>query len=437
MRRVAFAAVLLLLAGCAAHEKAGDRAGAVGDWKTAEREYARALQSDPDQKDLQAKYQEARTHALAESRRAAQACAVGQDWECALSESQYALGLDPGDATMAALRRDAGREAGRQRLSHAREALARGESARAMELIEAARTATQDPAVEAAARSLVPSAVAAAAHEADRYRAARQYPQAIDLLSRATRLDPGVGPHLEAVKAEYESFKDAEAERLAQEGDRFLAARQLSEARARYDEAVAIRPMSRARELSRYTSLLQEGDAAVARRDFGGAERAYRTALDSGLDRGFARDGLDRVVVHRFAVRLRTVRVRGGGPPGDLFVTVSLPDGRRLLTPPQRGNFARLEASFVVAANSYDERVVSAHVFRRVAHAADPPFDLGSGSFRLADLLARRSLALRDGVVDELTIDALPTTMAEGSIMGFELFSAAAAPPSAPPRPVK
>ena len=90
-----------------------------------------------------------------------------------------------------------------------------------------------------------------------------------------------------------------------------------------------------------------------------------------------------------------------------------------------------------MAANSYDEREVSAHVFRRVARSADPPFDLGSESFRLADLLARRSLALKDGVVDELTIDALPTIMAEGSVMGFELLSAAAAPPKAPPRPAK
>jgi len=45
LRRPALVLALLALAAltaCAAHEKAGDRASAVGDWKTAEREYSRA-----------------------------------------------------------------------------------------------------------------------------------------------------------------------------------------------------------------------------------------------------------------------------------------------------------------------------------------------------------------------------------------------------------
>lgn len=432
----ALAVLLALLAGCAAHEKAGDRASSVGDWKTAEREYARALRDDPEKKDVQAKYREARTHALDEARRRAQACSVGQDWECALAESEYALGLDGGDAAMAALRRDAGREAGRLRLRRAREALDRGESARAIELIEGARAATQDPGVEAEAARLVGPAVRAASDDAERLREARQYPQAIDLLSRAARLDPGVGPQLQAVQAEQERWKDAEAERLAREGDALLDARRLAEARTRYDQATAIRPASRSRDLARYVAFLMEGDDAVARRSFGVAERSYHSAVETGLDRGFARDGLERVQVRRWAVRLRAVRVRRGGPPGELAVAVSLPDGRQVATPPLRGDWARLDAAFVVAANSYDERIVSARVLRLVHRpgADDPPFDLGTVSFRLSDLLAQRGLVLAEGVVEELRLDAVPTDLPEGEVRGLVPVVAPPPPPRPPPR---
>jgi hypothetical protein len=279
MRRVALAAAIAFLAACVAHEKAGDQASSLGDWKGAEREYAQALKDDPGKKDIQAKYREARAQALAGAQRTAQACAVGRDWECALAESQYALGLDPGNQAMAALHRDAGREVGRLRLRRADEALDRGESARAMELIEAARAVTEDPGVEAEARRMVPAAVEAAVAESSRLRAARQYPQAIDLLSRAARLDPGVTPRLQATQAEYDQWKDYEAERLAREGDAFLRVRRFAEARDRYVQAATIQPESRARELARYADLMLDGDAAVARRDFPDAEAHYRRAL--------------------------------------------------------------------------------------------------------------------------------------------------------------
>ena len=67
---------LALLAACVAHEKVGDRAAALGDWKTAEREYAEAVRKDPEKKDLREKYRVARASALAESTRRAQACAA-------------------------------------------------------------------------------------------------------------------------------------------------------------------------------------------------------------------------------------------------------------------------------------------------------------------------------------------------------------------------
>ncbi len=432
MRRAILAVVLALLTACAAHEKMGDRASSTGDWKTAEREYARALQRDPRKPELQAKYREARASALAEARGKARACTAGQDWECALAESHYALGLDAGDSEMAALRRDVGREAGRLRLRRADEALARNESANAMGLIEGARAATDDPAVEAEARALAPRAARAAAEDAERYRQGRQYQPAIGLLAQAARLDPSVTPQLRVVEAEYERWKDGEVERLCGEGDALIDARRFQEARARYEQASAIRPMGRARDLYRYADHLVDGTDEVARRQFSFAESSFRSAVQTGLDRGAAQEALDRVQVRRYAVRLLGVRVQRGGPPGELVIAVGLPDGRQLRTPPGRRSWARLDSGFVVEANGYDDRTVSVRVLRFLERPGDPPLELGAATFRLGDLVSRRILALADGVVDELRVDAVPTDLGRDEVYGLDWFTP---PPPPLPRP--
>jgi tetratricopeptide (TPR) repeat protein len=437
MRRAPFAltVITLLLAACVAHEKVADKAASTGDWKTAEREYAEALRHDPkDKAAVEAKWQAARGRAITEAQRHAQACVVGHDWDCALAESSYVLGLDPGDAGMAAVRRDAAREVGRQRLREASAAYDRGESGRAMELLEAARDVTNDPGVESDVRRWIPAVTRLASTDADRLRAARQFPQAIDLLARASRLDPGYGGQLQAVQAEYEQWKDFEAERFTREGDGFLRARQWGEAKARYQQAVALRPQSRAAALLRYADLLGDGEEAVSRRDFARAERLYREAAQSPADDGLARAALERVRVRPWAVTLRSVRVRHGGPRGPLVVVVRLPDGRAAQTAPREGSRASLEATFVVAANAYDERVVSARVFR-LARPGDPPFDLGTVAFRLSDVVGREPFALEDGAVDELVVDAAPTDLPPGELRGLGPVAGPPPPPPAPPPP--
>ena len=67
MRRIVLALALAslgALAGCASHEKLGDRAAAVGDWKSAEAQYAEALKKDPGNAEKRAKWQQARGQAL-------------------------------------------------------------------------------------------------------------------------------------------------------------------------------------------------------------------------------------------------------------------------------------------------------------------------------------------------------------------------------------
>lgn len=415
----------LLFAGCVAHEKVGDKAALTGNWKIAEREYARALQDNPkDKAAVQAKWQDARARAIDGAQRTAQACMVGQDWECAYSEAQYVLGLDPGDAGMAAVKRDAAREVGRLRLRRAGEEFNRGQLPAAMELVESARGVTDDPGVEAEARRFVPVVTRAAVADADRFRAARQYPEAIDLLTRAVRLDPNLTPRLQAAQAEYEGWKDAEAERLTREGDGLLGARRFAEAKARYDQAVSIRPQWRAAPLARYAGLLAEGEEAIGRRDFPRAERVYREAVQSPVETGYAREALERVQLRNYAVELRFVKVRPGGPQGPIVVTVRLPDGRLVQTLPQRsGRFTRLDARFVVTANAYDDRPVSARVFRLPERegANDPPFDLGNVRFAVSDLLDRGALSLENGVVDEVRLEIAPTPLPAGDLRGLVL----------------
>jgi hypothetical protein len=429
----------LLFLACVAHEKVAEKAALTGDWKTAEREYAAALRGNPkDKAAVQAKWQEARARAIEGSQRAAQACMVGQDWECAYVEAQYVLGLDPGDMGMAAVKRDAAREVGYLHLRRAADELGRGQIPQAMELVESARGITDDPGVEAEARRFIPAVTRAAVVDADRFRAVQQYPQAIDLLTRAVRLDPNLTPRLQMAKMEYESWKDAEAVRLIREGDGLLAARRFAEAKARYDQALALRPVNiRVDNLARYAGLLAAGEEAVAVRDFARAERAYDEATRVPfIDTGYARAALDRVQRRNYAVELRFVKVRPGGPQGPIVVTVLLPDGRSVQTLPQpSGRRAHLDASFVVTANVYDDRPVSARVFRLPERhgSNDPPFDLGTVHFALSELLDRGTLSLDNGVVDEVRFEIRPTQAPTGELRG--LVPVADAPPPPPRNP--
>jgi hypothetical protein len=469
--------LLALALACAAHEKSGDRAAALGDWRTAEREYAAAVAKEPEKKELQEKYRQARAAALEDATKRAQACTAASDWECAFGEADYASGLDPTSAALASLRRDAGREVGFLRLRRAQEAAGRREWAAALQLVEGARAATDDPRVAAEGRRVEPGVVRGAVDEAERYRAARQFPEAVDLLGRAARVDPGLAPRLEAVRAEHERWKDAEAERYAAEGDALVAQRRFADAKASYDAAVRLRPQGRAQPLARCAALLAQGDAAIRRRDFLAAERAFSEAARLDVDGGVALAELDRVKVRPYAVRLRSVLVRATRPDGwpwagartrgldrvvarlasythgsapapagvaldlarrippenqpTLVVTLALPDGRAFQSAPRRGVYALLDGSVVVAANAYDERTISL----RVVHdqGGGRMSDVGLLAFRVADLVANGEVALSEGSVTELRIETDVADQPEGTFSGLTQIGGPPAPQPAPP----
>src|SRR5689334_10853752 len=116
----------MLLGACTAHEKSGDRAAAVGDWKSAYMSYRAALGDEPTP-ELQKKFAEARDHAMADTQKRAQACAQVNDWNCALQEADFALQIDGGNAELASFRANAANQVALSHLEAADSASARGQ----------------------------------------------------------------------------------------------------------------------------------------------------------------------------------------------------------------------------------------------------------------------------------------------------------------------
>jgi hypothetical protein len=122
MRRVSGAMVVLLmcLSACVAHEKNGDRAAAVGDWKTALLAYREALMKEPESPALKEKYEQARREAVVAASQRARTCASAREWPCAVEEADFALSLDASNTELAAFRADAARELALELLQRAR-----------------------------------------------------------------------------------------------------------------------------------------------------------------------------------------------------------------------------------------------------------------------------------------------------------------------------
>ncbi|HET7754050.1 MAG TPA: hypothetical protein VFK85_09075 [Anaeromyxobacteraceae bacterium] len=471
---------LALLAACASHHKAGDRAGAVGDWKTAEREYAQALRDDPGSAEIKAKYQSARDQALAGAVGRARACAAGEDWECAFAEADYAAALDSTNAELAVFRRDAGRSLGTVRVRKAEDASRRREYGAGLTLLAQARAVTDDAKVAAEARRLQPALVRGAVESAEKLQGAGEFPQAIELLALAADADGSVRPRLEAVRAEYGRRLDAEYERRAAEGDALLAQGRYGDAQAAFEAALQARSGGRAAPLARYCAEMRAGQAAAQSRQWDRAAKAYQAAARLGVaDGGQAAQDLERVQMRPYAIRLRSVLVRPSRPDGrpwvgersrvfdavmiagqsisatgvgagegralkmaldvanavpaenrpTLVARVDAPGVPGLATPPRRALHATLDATVTVLANHYDERPLSIRVVHDAGGVAQ---DVGTVAVPLGELVSRRSVILSDRSILRLELDAVPTDAAAGTSSGFGPGQAVTS--AAPPR---
>jgi hypothetical protein len=438
----------VLLVACVAHEKAGDQAAALGDWKAAYSAYSAAVAKDPEDAVLREKFKNAKSQAITDAYKKAQACGAGGDWGCALGEAEYALGLDGGNAEIAAFRATAAKNLALARLSQARDEAERGKFRFSLELIEKARALSDDPAVLQGVEQARPGLAAMADAEAERLRQRKAYPEAVEALTVAVSIDSSKQGKLDALQREYDAWRAAEYERLAKEGDQALAQRDWAGAEQRYVAALQMRPGGRAEPLARYAAGMGLGEASLARRDFAAATAGYRQAVESGQDTsGYAAQQLDRVEVRPYTVRIRSVLARPLRPDGrpwagrmspflsrmismfnfldagpsrrvidaalsipaenrpNMSVQVTLPDGMRLTTPAQNNLYAVYDAEFVVATNAFDERRLALNVVHWNGHLYE---DIGLVEFPLGEIVRRREASLNGQSVASIQLEIDP-----------------------------
>jgi len=115
----------------------------------------------------------------------------------------------------------------------------------------------------------------------------------------------------------------------------------------------------------------------------------------------------------------------------EIVVEVTLPDGTKLETRPERAIYATPRAVFVVAANGFDKGKVAFRVFHKLPGGQAE--DIGYAEARLGELASKRTLVLQDRAIGaiELAIDP-----AEGSRPGtYTGLTVTASPPAAAPPP--
>ena len=445
----------LVFTACVAHEKVGDQAAAVGDWKTAFAEYREAFSKEPESPELKQKYEHAKTEAVADAFRKAQACATSGDWSCAVGEADFALGVDTGNTEIAAFRATAARSLALQQIAQSHDEAMKGQFRAALQLIDRSKALSSDATVAQEASNARTGLAAMADTEAERLRQSKAYPEAVDALSVAVSIDSSKRSKLDALQREYDAFRAAEYERLAQQGDQALASRNWAAAEDSYVAAQKMNPGGRAEPLARYAGGMGAAEAALARKDFFTAADAYRQAVASGQDTtGYAAAQLELVEVRPYTVHIRSVLARPMRPDGrpwvgnmnpymsrllgmfsgdfmdprgrganrrvieaamsmppenrpNLSVRVTMPDGTLLSTPAVKGLYVAYESEFVVATNPLDERRLSLSV----VHGNGSFFeDVGVVDFPLGEIVRRQEAHLSGQSVAslDLTIDPAP-----------------------------
>jgi tetratricopeptide (TPR) repeat protein len=454
--------LLLCLSACVAHEKNGDRAAAVGDWKTALAAYREALMNEPESPALKEKYERARREAVVAASQRARTCASASEWQCALEEADFALSIDGSDSELGALRADVARSLAREQLQRARSAAGTLQFPEALGFLKRATTVSNDPGVHQEAAQVKAEVLGLADTEAERLRQLEEYPRSLALLRLVVAQDPARQQKLQAVEAEYEQHLVAEYERLAREGDAALAQRRWAEAQEKYEEALRMKSGGRAEPLARYAEGMAQGDSALAKRDFVTSAQGYRQAVASGMDRdGAAAERLARVESRPYALRLHSVlvmptrldgrpwvgpaapflnrllersvkAVAGSDNPAawrqliraaervpvqnrpTLSVIVTRPDGERLTTPGRQSLYAVYDdPELVIATNHYDERNLTFQVVQGEGASME---EVGVVSVALGELVQRGESELSKQSIVALEVTTEP---AEGRVDGM------------------
>ena len=472
------ALVAALMAGCIAHEKAGDSAAAVGNWKSAYTSYRQALTDKPDTPGLKEKYDAARQKAQAEAQAHARSCAQTQDWSCVLTEADFLLSLDPADPEAAALKGMAATHEAMRLLAQARTDGMQGQWDKALDKIKKARALSKEPAVVQEATQVQHEVIGNALAEVERRRAARAYKEAVQLMKHLAEIDGNLREGERALEREADEYLSWQYEQHAQQGDAAMQARKWGAAHQAYSAALQVKAGGRAEGLAKYCGALAQAEAAVSAHDAVAAEAAYRAALATGLDRGEAAAGLERVRVRPYRIALRSVLALPHRPDGNpwvgpstalffrlsnqaatlaalggaqavdaaqnipyenrpnLQVEVTFADGSRLATQPRSGIFVTYDSEFVLTGNMLDTRRIT---FRILLGNPTNPEEVGRVDVQVGELIARREVALRSQSVPQVVLLSEPADgRQDGSFTGFTRLeplpgSVAASPPVQPP----
>ena len=475
MKRVVlglFAAVVLH--ACAAHEKTGDRAAAVGDWKAAYASYRQALASEPDSPEIKLKFDAARTKALQDARQRAQTCAQVNDWNCALAESDFALSVEPGNAEIASFRAHAAQRVAMAQLDTAVEQAQQGQYAEAASLMDRALELSPVPEVKAHAEDVRRIITTQGRAQADRYLHEGNFIAAHELAQLVLRLDASASAWAQNIAAEYEHFITEEVERLSREGDAARAQRDWGRAQQSYGAALSLRQGGRAAPLEAYVRHMALADQRIAGRDWNGAAEAYHVALRTGQDDGFANHQLERVQLRPYRFVLQSVLVTPGRPDGrawvgasnDIFtrlanrvtqmarqrgmtdlvkdlamsiphenrpqlrIEVHHPDGMHLTTQGRHGIYTDYGAEFVAIANAFDNRPVGFQVYIDGPHGSEL---LGSVDVPVHELVERRDVSLEGASILSLRLSTVSDSRQPGPYGGMAHVVPAPPPGARPP----
>ena len=214
-----------------------------------------------------------------------------------MGEADFALKVDGGNSEIAAFRANAARSLALQQIAESHQVATQGKFRDALKMIDGAKVLSSDPAVVQEAATARTALAAMADAEAERMRQSKAYPDAIEALSVAVSIDGSKRGKLDALQAEYESFRTAEYERLARDGDMALARSDWAAAESSYVAALKVKPGGRAEPLARYR---RSGRRGFRARTPGLLQRGQ--CLPSGRP---VRSGHERL-------RHRSARSRGG-----------------------------------------------------------------------------------------------------------------------------
>ncbi len=463
----------VMLAACAAHEKAGDRAAALGDWKNAYTAYRQALANDPESPELKSKYDQAREQALQDAQKRGQTCAQVEDWNCALAEADFALSVDGGNAEIAAFRTRAATRVALGQLQLAQEQSQRGQFSEAVGMMERATQLSQAPEVRTRADEVRRHIVTGGRARADGYRMERNLIAAHELAQLVAGLDASQAGWAQGIAAEYEQFITAEYERLAREGDAARGRHDWALAQDRYRAALSMRQGGRAAALEQYAGHMVHAERQLANRDWVGAADGYRSAVNTGQDDGYASHQLERVQPRPYRVAVRSLLVVPTRPDGNTWVGVAnplfnrlahrltqmasrrgmsdlvlelamsipnenrpqlrvealLPDGTRLTTPTRGGIYTSFDSEFVTLANAFDEQRVTFQVYMDDPRGSEL---VGSVDVAVRELVEQREVALEGRSVIALK---LSSASGDGREPGSFLGMARVQPPPPPGYP--